>query len=164
MSAINKPLHAWEGGGWSPPLPPKSLWCGHSNMTNLCVEDDLVDAQVIEIVWDVISWIVRIWRATWKEPVPVSPASSPWDDGGSSILVLPYVNTEDLFLVNLIVMPNSLDNLSNTVGAKALILQEIKSNNVLSTNLNDLHLVRPVNVPPTGLSFQNTDAAIPEKG
>ena len=32
----------------------------------------------------------------------------------------------------------------------------------LSTNLNDSHLVRPVNVPPAGPSFQNTDAVLPE--
>ena len=34
----------------------------------------------------------------------------------------------------------------------------------LNTNLNDLCLVGPVNAPPTGLSFQNTDAVLPGKG
>ena len=33
----------------------------------------------------------------------------------------------------------------------------------LSTNLNDPHLARPVNTPPTGLSFQNAEAVLLEK-
>ena len=37
MSAINQPLQAWEGGGWSPTPPSWSLWYGHNSMIDLCV-------------------------------------------------------------------------------------------------------------------------------
>ena len=39
-----------------------------------------------------------------------------------------------------------------------IVLQEIKLIMYLKANPNNLHLVEPVNVPPTGLSFQIVDA------
>ena len=66
MSAINKPLHAWEGGGWPPPPSLKSLWCGCNSASDLHLLGGLVIAQAIEIIWMAIGWIVWIWRASWK--------------------------------------------------------------------------------------------------
>ena len=57
ISAINEPLHAWEGRADHLLLPPKSLSCGCNSTSDLHVWGDLVNAQTLGIIPRVISCI-----------------------------------------------------------------------------------------------------------
>ena len=67
IPAISELLHTWEGGGWSPSLPLKSLWHGCNSTSDHHVHGDLVNAQVIEIVQMAICCVVWIKKVLWKK-------------------------------------------------------------------------------------------------
>ena len=145
ISAINEPLHTWEGGGWLPPPPPKSLWCGCNSMSILHVHGDLINTQALEIIQRAIGWIAWIGRVSWKghpsviflsskksisslrswTALPVSPASPLWDKGVGEVpplvafLCFPIgIQNSYAYVISLLI-PNSLDNPNVTLGAMA---------------------------------------------
>ena len=63
LQLTNHSMHGKVEAGCLPFLP-ESLWHGCSSMSNLLRQDNLVNAQAIEIVLMVISWIAGIWRVS----------------------------------------------------------------------------------------------------